>query len=298
VGLGGATFPTHIKLNPPSDKKIDTIIINAVECEPYLTADYRLMLEHCNEIIEGAEILKYLMNIDNIVIGIEANKKDAFEIFKKYGQGKLQAELLKLKYPQGAEKQLIDAITNRKVPPAKLPMDVGVIVVNVGTVYAIYEATVYNKPLIERIVTVSGAGIKSPKNLRCRIGILWSEIIKYCGGISSARRLIMGGPMMGVAQFTDDVPVIKGVSGILALTDEEVGYSEEEPCLRCGNCIRGCPMNLLPSEINKMCDANDIEQLIKLNIVDCIECGSCVYVCPANKKILQKIRKYKLKVRR
>ncbi len=298
VGLGGATFPTIVKLSPPADKKIDSIIINGVECEPYLTSDYRLMLEHTDELITGSEIIQKIMNVNNIYIGIESNKKDVYEKIKNK-KSVLKPELLKLKYPQGAEKQLIDAILNRKVPPGKLPMDAGVVVINAGTLFAIYEAIVFNKPLIERIVTVSGRGITTPKNLLCKIGTLWSDIISNCGGLnknSNIMRLILGGPMMGFAQFTDAVPVIKGCSGILVLTDEETVYVEEQPCIRCGKCIRGCPMNLMPSELNRFMDYNDIETLYRLNISDCIECGTCAYVCPANKKIIQKIRKYKNKV--
>ena len=295
VGLGGATFPTIVKLSPPPEKKIDTIIINGVECEPYLTADHRLMLEYTENIIEGAEIIKKVLNVEKIFIGIEANKPDAY---KKFAEANtfLKPVILKVKYPQGAEKQLIDAVTGRKIPPAKLPMDVGVVVVNAGTVFAIYEAVAFGKPLIDRILTVSGAGIQNPKNLKCKIGSLWSEILNFCGGLNSdTKRLIMGGPMMGVSQFTDDVPVIKGVSGILALTEREVLFADEEPCIRCGKCVRGCPMNLMPSEINRACDQTQLERLYKLNLSDCIECGTCSYICPANKKIVQKIRKYKIR---
>jgi len=296
VGLGGAAFPAIVKFSPPPEKKIDTVIINGAECEPYLTADYRLMLEHSEKIVEGASIIKKILNIEKIYIGIEANKLDVYEIFKKTSNF-LQPVLLKVKYPQGAEKQLIDAITGRRIPPGKLPMDVNVIVTNAGTVFSIFEAVVYNKPLIDRIVTVSGAGIQTPKNLLCRIGVLWNEIIKECDGMKpETKRLIMGGPMMGIAQFTDDLPVIKATAGILALTNDEVEYVEEEPCIRCGKCIRGCPMQLLPSELNKAMDRCDIERLYQLNLTDCIECGTCAYVCPANKKILQKIRKFKPRV--
>ncbi len=298
VGLGGATFPTIVKLSPPPEKKIDSVIINGVECEPYLTSDYRLMIEHTDELIAGAEIIRRIMNSADIYIGIEANKKDAYEKFKSKNSI-LKPELLKLKYPQGAEKQLIDAILGRKIPPAKLPMDVGAVVMNAGTLFAVYEAVAYNKPLIDRVVTVSGLGIQTPKNLLCKIGTLWSDIIKHCGGFSNNSktvRLLLGGPMMGFAQFTDSVPVIKGCSGILALTEEEAVYVEEQPCIRCGKCVRGCPMKLMPCELNRAMDYNDIETLYKLNITDCIECGSCAYICPANKKIIQKIRKYKIKV--
>ena len=247
------------------------------------------MLENTENIIEGAEIIKKILNVKNIHIGIEANKPDAYKKFAG-SDSFLKPVMLKVKYPQGAEKQLIDAVTGRRIPPGKLPMDVGVVVVNAGTVFAIYEAVVYGKPLIDRIVTVSGGGIKTPKNLKCKTGTIWSAIINYCGGISQeTRRLIMGGPMMGVAQFTDDVPFIKGVSGILALTEHEVKFAEEEPCIRCGKCIRGCPMNLMPSEINRACDMVQPERLYKLNLSDCIECGTCSYICPANKKSFRRL---------
>jgi len=296
VGLGGATFPTHVKLSPPKEKNIDTLIINAVECEPYLTADHRLMLENKAEIIEGIKILKQVLDVKNSYIGIESNKRDAYEKFLEF-KDIVSPEILKLKYPQGAEKQLIDAITKRKVPSGKLPMDVGCIVVNVGTVFAIYEAVVCNKPLIDRIVTVSGKGIKTPKNLKVKIGTLWADIINFCDGVNeNVESLIMGGPMMGMAQFTDEIPFIKGTSGILLLTKDEIGFIPEQPCIRCGECVRGCPMNLMPSLLDKFMEYNKLEELYKHNILDCIECGTCVYVCPANKKFVQKIRKFKPKV--
>ncbi|MCL6582897.1 MAG: electron transport complex subunit RsxC [bacterium] len=291
VGLGGAAFPTHVKLSPPEGKPIDAIILNGAECEPYLTADYRLMVEKAKEIVQGLRILLHVLGVERGYIGIEANKPEAISAMSKAASSFPQIEVvsLKVRYPQGAEKQLIKTILNREVPPPPaLPLDVGVVVQNVGTAYAIYEAVSLRKPLIERIVTVSGRGIKEPKNLRLRLGTLFAEAIGYCGGFQGkVEKILMGGPMMGLAQYTTRVPVIKGTSGILVLTKEECPQAAEAShCINCGLCVRACPMRLVPSLIGTFCEKGLLEEAEAYHVLDCIECGSCVYVCPAKRHLV------------
>ncbi len=294
VGLGGAAFPTHVKLSPPKEKNIDAIILNGVECEPYLTADHQLMLEKTEAIVKGLQIILRIMGVQKGYIGIEVNKPDALKAMKKATKGLSNIEVvgLKVKYPQGAEKQLIKAILGREVPPPPgLPMDVGAVIQNVGTAYAIYEAVTFGKPLIERIVTVTGRGIKEPKNLRLRIGTLFSEIINYCGGIQGeAGKVLMGGPMMGLAQYTAQVPIIKGTSGILVLSKEELASGESKHCINCGMCVRACPMHLIPSSLGTYCEKDLFEEAEAAHIFNCIECGSCVFVCPANRHLVQMVK--------
>ena len=294
VGLGGAAFPTHVKLSPPKEKTIDTIILNGVECEPYLTADHQLMLEKTEDIVKGLQIILRILGVQQGYIGIEANKPDALKAMRKATEGLPNIEVvgLKVKYPQGAEKQLIKAILGRQVPPPPgLPMDVGAVIQNVGTAYAIYEAVTFGKPLIERIVTITGRGIKEPKNLRLRIGTLFSEIINYCGGVQGeVGKILMGGPMMGLAQYTTKVPIIKGTSGILVLPKEELPSGEAGHCINCGMCVRACPMNLIPSSLGTYCEKDLFEEAEAANVLNCIECGSCVYVCPAKRHLVQMIK--------
>ncbi|MBR6267714.1 MAG: electron transport complex subunit RsxC [Selenomonadaceae bacterium] len=299
VGMGGATFPAHIKLKP--SKPIDVIIINGAECEPYLTADYRLMLEQPQQVIEGTEILAKLLDVKTCYIGIEDNKPKAIEALQNAAKGHECIEIapLKTKYPQGAEKMLIRVIAGREVPMGGLPMDVGAVVQNAGTVAAIYDAVVKGLPLTERITTVSGDAISQPKNLRIRIGTSYRDVIAYCGGFSQQPdKLLAGGPMMGMAQFSLDVPVMKGSSGILALTKKITEHGEESPCIRCGRCVKACPMGLVPSMLSILGERSAFESARdEYGLMNCIECGSCTYVCPAKRNIVQYIRHSKSEIR-
>lgn len=294
VGLGGAAFPTNVKLSPPKEKPIDTVILNGAECEPFLTTDHRLMLESPDKIVNGLKIIMKALGVTEGYIGIESNKPDAIKIMQDAvsGESSIKVWPLKVKYPQGAEKMLIKAIKNREVPCRGLPMDVRVVVQNVGTALAIYEAVRYSKPLIERVVTITGNGIKEPKNMMVRIGTFLSELVEQCGGLAdNSVKLIVGGPMMGFAQWTLDVPVVKGTSGILALTEKEYVSSEEyRPCIRCGSCIDVCPMGLNPSMISILAEKGFYEEAKAYNLFDCFECGSCAFVCPSNRPIVQFVR--------
>lgn len=293
VGMGGATFPTHIKLNPSKDKKIDVCIVNAAECEPYLTADYRMMLEYADRIVTGVKIVMKVLGVTKVFIGIEDNKMDAVKVMKDaFKDTSIEVVPLPTKYPQGAEKMLIKVLTGREVPTGGLPMDVGVVVQNIGTTVAISDAVVNGIPLIQRITTVSGDAIKEPKNLLLRIGTSFKDAINYCGGFSKdPEKIIMGGPMMGFAQSTLDVPVIKGVSGILALSSDVVNSGEESPCIRCGRCVKACPMGLIPSMLSILGQRHKYKEAKEdYNLFNCIECGSCVYSCPAKRNIVQYIK--------
>ena len=277
VGLGGAAFPTHVKLSPPLEKPIDTLIINGCECEPMLTADHRLMLEQAQGIIGGAKIFQKILGATNLFFGIEDNKKDAVEIFIEEG---LEVRTLKTKYPQGAEKQLIKAILNREVPRGGLPMDVGCVVQNVGTCYATFQAVTFHKPLIDRVVTVTGDGIKQPKNVLVRIGTPAIDVINFCGGyVEQTKIIVFGGPMMGIAQYSEDVPIIKGTSGIIVSTQSRV--VEEGPCVRCAHCVDVCPMGLMACEIYKFVKNKNFDKAKEYGVLDCIECGCCAYACTA-----------------
>lgn len=296
VGMGGAAFPTHVKLSPPPDKKIDTIIVNGAECEPYLTCDHRLMLENPKEIIEGLKIVLKLFPGVKGYIGIENNKMDAVKVIKEAADSNpnIEVAVLKTKYPQGAEKQLIYAITGREVPSGKLPSDVHCIVQNVGTIFEIYNAVVCGRPLLERVVTVTGEAIKEPKNLRVKLGTSFKELIEACGGFKEEPvKIISGGPLMGTAVSTLDLPVIKGTSGILALTKTEAVLPEEESCIRCGRCVEACPMNLVPSTLDSLVKRREYELFEKNNGMDCIECGCCTLVCPAKRHLTQSCREGK-----
>jgi electron transport complex protein RnfC len=294
VGLGGAAFPTAVKLSPPKEKPIDAVLINGAECEPYLTADYRLMLEKPKEIVEGLKILMKVLDVKKGYIGIENNKLDAVAKMKEAAAGEQDIAVLDLevKYPQGAEKMLIRAVLGREVPPRGLPMDVGVVVQNVGTALAIYEAARYGKPLIERVVTVTGEGIKEPKNLMARIGTKIAELIDECGGFKEeVTKVIAGGPMMGFALSSLDVPVTKGTSGILVLPEEGVVHAEDfGPCIRCGRCIDVCPMGLMPSMLSILSERGHYEEAKEYNLFDCFECGSCAFVCPSKRPVVQLVR--------
>ncbi len=293
VGMGGAGFPTHVKLSPPKDKKITHVIVNGAECEPYLTSDHRRMLESPNAIIDGLKIAMKALGLNEGYIGIEANKPDAIKVMEKAAEseGNIHVIPLKTKYPQGAEKQLIYAITKRQVPSGGLPADAGAVVINIDTAAQISDSFRTGMPLIDRIVTLSGDCISNPCNLQVRCGMMFDEVLAEVGGLQGdVKKLLMGGPMMGIAQFTTDVPVIKTTSAILALSKAEVGYDAESPCIRCGKCVDHCPMHLMPLVLNSLVDRGDLEGAEKNNVMDCIECGVCSYLCPGKKSPLNNIR--------
>lgn len=293
AGMGGASFPTHVKLSPPSDKKIDTLLINGVECEPFLTADHRLMLEQTEAIIKGIQILMRLLHIRHSVIGIEKNKPDAIQLLQKKTKRlkSISVYPLPVKYPQGGEKQLIQAVLNRRVPAGGLPMDVGCVVQNIGTVFAIYEAILQDKPLIERVVTVTGSGVAEPKNLLTRIGTPFKDLIEFCGGyVPSAAKVLNGGPMMGIAQLTDETPVVKGTSGILVLDESYAGTPDEQPCISCARCVDICPMKLTPNRMTAFIEHDRVRDAVNYGLMDCIECGSCAYICPAKRHLVHYIK--------
>ena len=293
VGLGGATFPSQVKLNVKEGTNLDYLIINGVECEPYLTADHRLMLEKSEEIVVGIKILMKALQLKKAVIGIESNKKDAIGLFKsiiKKEEG-IQVAALQVKYPQGGEKQLVKAILGREVPKNGLPLDVGVIVYNVGTIFAVYEAIQFNKPLIERVVTVTGKKLENPSNFWVKIGTPVKDLVAQVGGLpEGTRKLVNGGPMMGKAIKNTDVPVTKGTSGILVISEDEASRGKAENCIRCGECVFVCPMGLEPHLLMNLSEKGFYEKAASEDIMTCIECGSCSYVCPSHRPLLDYIR--------
>ncbi len=297
VGKGGATFPTHVKLSPPPNQEIHTVILNGAECEPYLSADHRVMVESPHDVVEGLKIVMKVLGVKDGYIGIEDNKPDAIKAITASLQDLRPADtnidvvVLETKYPQGAEKQLIKVITGNEVPSGGLPMAVGVVVQNVGTAASIYEAARYGRPLIDRVLTVSGLGINEPKNLKARIGTPFTQIIEECGGLKSGvKKVIMGGPMMGMAQHTLNVPVIKGTSGLLAFTKSEAASFAVRPCIRCGRCVEVCPMGLAPNVLGTYGELYMFEEASDANVMDCMECGSCVYICPAKRPLVHLMR--------
>ena len=298
VGLGGAAFPTHVKLTPPKEKSIDTFILNGAECEPYLTADYRLMIEKTKEILKGVGLIVRCLGTKQVYIAIEDNKPEAIKAFKnELRTTNYELRILKAQYPQGAEKQLIKTVLAREVPPGGLPFDVGVVVNNVATCFAIYEAVYKNKPLYERVITVAGRIVKNPGNLKVRLGTKVKDVLDACGLTEQPAKVILGGPMMGLAQYTLDVPVIKGTSGVIVFGKEEAQAYASQPCIRCGRCIQACPVRLNPSAITQAIEKEKFDQAREYNVLDCIECGICSYVCPANRDVvgLVKLAKQKLK---
>jgi electron transport complex protein RnfC len=293
VGMGGATFPTHVKLSPPPGNKANILIINAVECEPYLTADHRLMMEKAEQILVGTSILMKALSVDSAVIGIEANKPDAISLMKRLSSEYkgIKIESLKMRYPQGGEKQLIDAITRRQVKSGALPISVGAVVQNVGTVFAVYEAVQKNKPLIERVITVTGLKVSQPSNFLARIGTPVSTLIEAAGGLpDDTGKIIGGGPMMGRAMISADAPVTKGSSGILLVSRDQAARRPQRDCIRCAKCVGACPMGLEPSLLMNLAERKIWDKAEENYIVDCIECGSCSYTCPANRALLDYIR--------
>lgn len=298
VGLGGAAFPTFFKISPPADKPIDTLIINGCECEPFLTADHRLMLEKTDEIVEGTIYLALALRVTNVIIAVEDNKPDAIQALKEAVVGRdFRVVRLKTKYPQGAEKQLIKACLDREVPSGGLPADVGCIVQNVGTAFAVRNAVRFHRPLYERVVTVTGNGVREPKNLWVRIGTSVKNLIDFCGGYNGEpKKIINGGPMMGIALNSDELPVLKGTSGILVFN--QVAEVPEQDCIRCARCIQVCPMGLSPTRLNYHIRSKRYAAAKSEHLLDCIECGCCAYVCPAKIRLVHAFKFGKAEIAR
>jgi electron transport complex protein RnfC len=299
VGMGGACFPTQVKLCPPPGQKATCVIINAVECEPYLTADHQLMLEHAEEIIVGVTILMKAVSVNKAYIGIENNKPDAIQLMTKVAAAYPGVEVvpLKVKYPQGGEKQLIDAVISRQVSSGALPISTGAVVQNVGTAFAVYQAVQKNKPLFERVITVTGKSLAHPSNFLARIGTPMSQLIDACGGLpEDTGKVIGGGPMMGKALVNTDVPTAKGSSGILIMNNKEAKRGEVNNCIRCAKCVGACPMGLEPYLLSALSENREFERMESDRIMDCIECGSCQFTCPANRPLLDYLRLGKGKV--
>lgn len=299
VGLGGATFPAHVKLSVPPGKTAEVLIINAVECEPYLTSDHRIMLEKGDEVLVGTQILMKALGVNKAIIGIENNKPDAIAHLTKLAVNYQGIEIcpLKTQYPQGGEKQLISATIKREVPSGALPIEVGAVVQNVGTAFAVYEAVQKNKPLFERIVTITGKSLQNPSNWKFRIGTPVQDLIDAAGGLpEDTGKIVGGGPMMGKALVNLEVPLTKGSSGLLLLPREEAIRKDSKACIRCGKCVSVCPMGLEPFLLMVLADKKEYERLEKDAVMDCIECGSCSYTCPANRPLLDYIRLGKGKV--
>lgn len=304
VGMGGASFPTHVKLSPPSNKPIDVLIINGAECEPYLTADHRLMLERTEDFLTGVLILKKILGAKKCFIGIEENKPDAIKLIDKQLSDSLYIDVtlarLKVKYPQGGEKQLINAITGRQVPSGGLPMDAGCVVHNVSTALAVRDAILGGIPLYERVVTVTGPKVRKPKNLLVRIGTPIRLLLEVCEvDPKSTRKVIMGGPMMGIAQSDLDAPVIKSTSGLLVYHKVQPAL-REYPCINCGQCVAACPIHLVPSRLAKFIEKECIDEAVQWNVMDCMECGSCTYVCPSKINLVHfmKLGKFHVQAKR
>ena len=298
VGLGGATFPSHVKLMVPKGKTAECLIINGVECEPYLTADHALMMERSEELFSGIQLLMKGLGVEKAIVGIENNKPDAIERMKDITKGSnVSVQGLKVKYPQGGEKQLVQAILKREVPSGGLPIDVGVVVFNVGTAHAVYEAVMKNRPLIDRVVTVTGKGLEKPSNFIVRVGTPVSSLIEKAGGLpEQTAKVINGGPMMGKALSTLDVPVVKGSSGILLVDENEARRKEVKPCIRCTKCVTVCPMGLEPYLLMTLGEKSLFERMEPEKVMDCIECGSCSYTCPCSRPLLDYIRLGKAEV--
>jgi Na+-translocating ferredoxin:NAD+ oxidoreductase subunit C len=301
VGLGGAAFPTHVKLAPPKDLTIDTIIINGAECEPYLTTDHRIMVEHPDRVHFGLRIMMHALGVRRAIIGVERNKPDAVAALERTKPGDLDITILPLtvKYPQGAEKMLIKSVLDREVPSGKLPASVGVIVQNVGSAATLAEVFETGLPLVERIVTVSGRGVQRPANLIVPVGTKLRDLLAFCGGMTAdAAEVLFGGPMMGQAQRDLDVPLLKGTTGVVVLTHDEVRDMAQSPCIHCGRCLDACPMFLNPSLLGDLAKAGRLEEMQAAHLADCMLCGSCSYVCPSNIPLAQLFSASKAAIRR
>ena len=300
VGMGGASFPTHVKLSPPPEKPVDTLILNGAECEPYLTADHRLMLEHPEKVVRGATICGRILGISNIIIGVEINKMDAIEALEEFtGQYGVKVATLRVRYPQGSEKQLINAITGRVVKSGTLPMDAGCVVQNVATAAALDDAVTLGIPLIERIVSVTGEVVVSPGNFRLKIGTPALEAVRFAGGITEEPgKLVFGGPMMGFAQRSFQVTTGKNTSGILLIPRAQAFNFESSGCIRCGRCVQGCPMHLVPCLLSTAIEAGRFDLAAENHVMDCMECGSCAYVCPDHRPLVQNVRRAKAALRK
>ena len=300
VGMGGATFPAHVKFAPPKDKIINTFILNGCECEPYLTADYRLMLERGEDVLLGTRMISKILGVKRTIVGIEENKPEAIENLRKLaGNSGVEVQVAQTKYPQGAEKMLIKALLDHEVPSGGLPMDVGVVVSNVGTAVAVCEAVRDGKPLIDRVVTVTGDGVKNPGNFLARIGTSVQSLVDQAGGtVGTVGKLIMGGPMMGLAQSSFDIPVIKGTSGILIMQEQKEMHQNHLPCIKCSFCVQACPVYLIPSRLSIIAEAQNWKKAEEYGVNDCIECGCCSYVCPSKRPIVQFIKTTKMKLRK
>lgn len=300
VGMGGAAFPLHVKLVPPKDNPIDTVILNGAECEPYLTSDHRAMLENPLQIVIGSLLIKKAVGAKRIVIAIENNKPDAIALLKKVASDfeEVQIGVLKTKYPQGSEKQIINAVAGRQVPSGGLPSSVGVLVSNVDTASSVAKAVVMNIPLIERNITVSGDAVARPSNFLVRMGVTFESLFEATGGFKvEPKKIIMGGPMMGIPQDRLDVPVIKGVSGVLAFSEPETFGRAEGTCIKCAKCVDVCPMRLMPNALSMFSENENVEKLKEYHVMDCMECGSCSYICPQRRFMVQHIKKAKALVK-
>lgn len=299
VGQGGAAFPTFVKLTPNKDRIIDYIILNGCECEPYLTRDERLMLDRSHDVVSGLLLMMKALELKKGYIGVEDNKPEAIEAMQKAAAtfSDIELAVVRTKYPQGAEKMLIKAVTGREVPPGKLPLDVGVVIQNIGTAVAVYDSVVKGEPQITASVTVSGLGLNNPKNLIVKVGTPLADVLEFCGGAKeNAKRVIVGGPMMGFAQYDFSAPIMKATSGILVLTEDEINSHEQTPCLKCGMCVEVCPLNLIPTKLARYSQLDKTEEAENLGISVCMECGTCTYTCPANIPLVQWIRLGKQRV--
>lgn len=300
VGMGGAGFPTHVKLSPPPEKRIATLIINGAECEPYLTADHRLMVEQSERIWQGVILLRKALGAGSVRVAIEDNKPDAIRTMEKAMQtaeGDVELVVLETEYPQGAEKQLVYSVLGAEVPSGGLPMDVGALVENVGTVAAIADAAIRGEPLHQRVLTVTGDAIRTPRNLLARIGTPFTDLLSFCGGTTGEiGKLICGGPMMGVSQVSPEAAVGKTTSGLLILSRALTVNFAAAPCISCGRCVVACPMRLLPCTLSEAMEAENLDLAEELNVLDCIECGACAYECPARRPLVQHLRQGKSKV--
>ncbi len=300
VGLGGAAFPTHVKLTVPEGKRVRFFLVNAVECEPYLNSDYRMLLERPEAIFHGVRVILKALGAETAYIGVEMNKADAIEGLTKLMPSDLPCKVVPLetKYPQGAEKMLTEAVLHREIPSGRLPIDIQVIVNNVGTVAGIGDLFRFGQPLIERVVTVTGPGIRRPANMLVPVGTKLSDVIACCGGMyENVRQILFGGPMMGTAQRFLDVPIMKGTSGVLFLTDLQVFPREEYPCIKCQRCVDACPVFLNPSRLGTLAKSRRYDDMIDLHVMDCMECGSCSFVCPSNIPLVQRFRVAKVLLR-